>query len=61
MSSSHDQSYITRRDFMKKAGLAAGVLAGSALACGRGEELTGLTPTSPATPPTAGPEATSAP
>jgi len=61
MSSSHDQSYMTRRDFLKKAGLAAGVLAGSALACGRGEELTGLTPTSPAAPLTAGPEATSAP
>jgi len=61
MSSNHDQRYMTRRDFLKKAGLAAGVLAGSALACGRGEELTRLTPTSPAAPPTVGPEATSAP
>jgi len=61
MSINHDQSSITRRDFLKKAGLAAGVLAGSALACGGGEELTRLTPTSPAAPPTAGPGATSAP
>jgi hypothetical protein len=61
MSSSHDQSYITRRDLLKKAGLAAGVWAGSALACGQGEELVHLTPTSPATPPTIGPEPTSAP
>ena len=61
MSSSHDQRYITRRDFLKKAGLAAGVLAGSALACGRGEKLTRLTTTPSGVAPTTGPETTPIP
>ena len=61
MPSNHARRYITRRDFLKKAGLAAGVLAGSALACGRGGELARLTPASPAAPPTVRPEATFAP
>lgn len=61
MSNNHDQRYMTRRDFLKKAGLAAGVLAGSALACGRGEELTRLTPTPSGVTPTPGLGATSAP
>jgi predicted amidohydrolase YtcJ len=61
MSSNHDQRCLTRRDFLKKAGLAAGALAGSALACGPGKELARLTPTPSVTTPTAGPEATSVP
>ncbi len=56
-----DQKYMTRRDFLKRAGLAAGALAGSALACGRGEELAHLTPTPSKVAPTAGPGTTPIP
>mgnify|MGYP001046026785 CR=1 FL=1 len=60
MSGRHDQRYMTRRDFLKKAGLAAGALAaGSALACRPGEKLARLTtpgPTAAPVTPVASPE-----